>query len=117
MNDYEIIEKFGSHETTLGDVLHGFQTFDRKKWYVFHIRDANNVLWAVDAYWSGDGWDVEANSISNPYGWDAGGEFVSRDPFETLPSSDTLTLGNLDTRLRHLEKLFAPDITRIQKEV
>ena len=39
-----------------------------------------NVLWVVNANWNDDGWNVEANSPSNPNSWNAGNEFVSRNP-------------------------------------
>ena len=49
-------------------------------------------LWAVNANWNGDGWDVEANSISNPNSWNAGVEFVSR--YSLLPRS-TFSVGRV----------------------
>jgi len=39
-----------------------------------------NVLWALNANWNDDGWNVEAYSPSNPNSWNAGNEFVSRYP-------------------------------------
>ncbi len=42
---------------------------------------AHKWLWAVNANWNDDGWNVEANSVDNPNSWNAGNEFVSRYPF------------------------------------
>jgi hypothetical protein len=47
-------------------------------WVVGYARDAEGILWAVGAYWGGDGWSVEASSVGNPGRWDVGSEFVSR---------------------------------------
>ena len=44
------------------------------------------VLWAVNAYWNGDGWNVEANSPDNRNEWNVGNEFLSRYPFLSPPS-------------------------------
>ncbi|MDD3531354.1 MAG: hypothetical protein PHV99_02070 [Candidatus Pacebacteria bacterium] len=47
---------------------------------IFYIRDANNGLWAVNASWHADNgyWDVEADSVTDPNGWRAGSQVVSR---------------------------------------
>ena len=47
---------------------------------IAYIRDANGVLWAVNADWYAgyDGWGVEAYSVEDPYEWFDGGQFVSR---------------------------------------
>ena len=39
-----------------------------------------NVLWAVNANWNADngGWNVEANSVTNPNRWNADNQVVSR---------------------------------------
>ena len=45
---------------------------------IFYIRDADNILWAVRVYWGGDGWDVDASSVGDPYGWDDGDQVFGR---------------------------------------
>jgi hypothetical protein len=57
-----------AHKQAIGDF----------SWTVGYVRDDNDVLWAVDARWFGDGWDVGADSVTDPGSWYAGGEFVSR---------------------------------------
>lgn len=36
------------------------------------------TLWAVNANWNDDGWNVEANSIENPNEWNADNQAFSR---------------------------------------
>ena len=36
------------------------------------------VLRAVNANWNGDGWNVNANEVSNPNAWNAGNQVFSR---------------------------------------
>ncbi len=45
---------------------------------IFYVRDAKGNFWAVNAYWSSDGWYVYANSVMSPNGWDGGYRVVSR---------------------------------------
>jgi|GEM_PF-757151 len=47
---------------------------------IAYIRDKNNVLWAVHAFWNSDhvGWVVEASSVGNPIRWSTDVQFVSR---------------------------------------
>lgn len=47
---------------------------------------AAHKLWAVNANWNGDGWNVNANSIENPNRWNVGNEFVSRYSFLSPPT-------------------------------
>lgn len=54
------------------------QTVGDFSWLVGYARDDDYVLWAVYAYWRGDGWGVEADSVSFPFRCDAGLEFLSR---------------------------------------
>src|SRR3989344_3290660 len=53
---------------------------ERIRWAVQWVVRRMNVLWAVNANWNDDGWNVEANSPSNPNEWNADNEFVSRNP-------------------------------------
>jgi hypothetical protein len=38
-------------------------------------------LWAVNANWNDDGWNVNANSIDNPNDWNADNQVFSRNYF------------------------------------
>ncbi len=44
------------------------------------IRNVNNNLWAVNAYWNAGyrGWSIEAGSVASPYRWVADFRVVSR---------------------------------------
>jgi len=75
--------------TELGDkaklAIQQFKAFlaeNRKssEWFVFYLTGKDGRLWAVDADWNSDddGWNVRANSVENPLGWDAGSRVVSR---------------------------------------
>lgn len=39
------------------------------------------TVWAVNANWNDDGWNVNANPVSNPNEWNAGNHVVSRYSF------------------------------------
>ena len=43
-------------------------------------------LWAVNANWNDDGWNVEANSVDNPNRWNAGNQVMSRYSFLSPPT-------------------------------
>lgn len=45
---------------------------------IFYIRGADDVLWAVSAYWRSGGWYVYANSVEDPDGWFVGNVIFSR---------------------------------------
>ena len=38
----------------------------------------HTALWAVNANWNDDGWNVNANPVSNPNQWNADNHVVSR---------------------------------------
>lgn len=59
----------------LANVFEFLKTADRSKWFIFYIADTN---WAVYAFWSDHGWDVEALSVTSPCEWFGGGLVVSR---------------------------------------
>lgn len=46
---------------------------------IFYIRNTDGVLRAVYVLWGGDGWDVHAYSVEDPFGWGAGSQVFSRD--------------------------------------
>ena len=50
------------------------------------MAQCTRVLWALNANWNDDGWSVEANSPDNPNSWNAGNEFLSRNPFLSPPA-------------------------------
>lgn len=37
-----------------------------------------HAIWAVNANWNDDGWNVNANSVENPNRWNAGNQVLSR---------------------------------------
>jgi hypothetical protein len=86
--DPAIITALGdSHETYLGDLYclltqqhEGEDGLLLTNGYanIFYIRDAEGILWAVNAGWNGGGWRVGANSIDNPDGWNADRQVFSR---------------------------------------
>lgn len=39
------------------------------------------LIWAVNANWNSDGWNVNANSVENPNEWNAGNAVFSRYSF------------------------------------
>jgi hypothetical protein len=45
---------------------------------VGYIRDIEGVLWAVDGFWDGGGWDFEASPLDRPDGWLDVNQFLSR---------------------------------------
>ncbi len=67
---WELLKKQGHGEE--GDlVINGYAN-------IAYIRDTKGTLWAVLARWiAGYGWRVFANSVGNPFGWDAGVQVIS----------------------------------------
>ena len=51
---------------------------------IFYVRDQNNVLRAVYAFWYGGGWNVNASGVSYPVAWIAGNQVFSRNPSGSL---------------------------------
>ena len=45
---------------------------------IFYVRDQADVLRAVDVFWGGGGWDVDALSVLDQYGWLGGSRVFSR---------------------------------------
>ena len=47
---------------------------------IFYIRDTTGTLWAVFCYWysAREYWVVEAYPVTNPDGWAAGRQVISR---------------------------------------
>ncbi len=46
---------------------------------IFYVRDTEGVLWALDVYWSGDGWYFSAYSLESQRDWPAGNQVFSRE--------------------------------------
>lgn len=68
-----------NEETYLAHLWHFFKLRgDKGGWFIFYIRDAEGVLWAVNAFWFGDGWSVGADSVENRNRWRAGDCACSR---------------------------------------
>ncbi len=45
---------------------------------IFYVRDVNGELRAVSVYWYGDGWGVDASSVTYPDGWSGEHRVFSR---------------------------------------
>ena len=79
--DAPIIKALGGEdqvESTLQEMYTVLKSADRKKWYIFYVKDAAGVLRAVSAYWYDDGWNLGAYSVGPPLEWRAGDRVVSR---------------------------------------
>lgn len=79
--DAPIIKSLGGEdlaESTLQEMRTFLRGADRKKWYIFYIKDVNGLLRAVYAYWDDDGWRLNAHSVERPLDWDAESRVVSR---------------------------------------
>ena len=98
MLDKEILAEFKPTEVTTGEIFNFLESAGKNEWYIFYSRGKDNVLWAVNAYWSGDDWDVSAYSVEDSNEWDADDCVASRDSFEikTL-NSDPLILRRLES--------------------
>lgn len=69
---FEMLKR--QHDGREGDLLvNGYAN-------IFYICDKDDTLRAVYAFWDagGGGWFVSAFLVEDPYGWDAGGQVVSR---------------------------------------
>ncbi len=88
--DTPILAELGDKaETTLADLFHllslqangqGGVLLANSYANIFYVRDASGELRAVHACWgagSGD-WDVNADDVAYPYGWNAGFQVFSR---------------------------------------
>lgn len=74
---YEIGEN--NEETFLANLWHFLKLQGEKgRWFVFYIRDANGIPWAVSAYWNGGDWDVDAYSVEYRGRWSVGDCICSR---------------------------------------
>ena len=79
--DPAIITALGGEERVevkLGQFWEFLKTANQSFWYLAYIRDAEHVLWAVDAGWRSDGWAVVARSLGDPNDWFTGFRFLSR---------------------------------------
>ncbi|MEK7099723.1 MAG: hypothetical protein AAB883_01110 [Patescibacteria group bacterium] len=79
--DPAIITELGGEdkvETTLGQFWEFLKTADQTLVYVRHIRDVNDVLWAVRGRWDSGGLNAGTDSLGDPLGWDVGRRFLSR---------------------------------------
>lgn len=79
--DLDIRHELGeeSEETCLAHLWYFLKLQgDKGGWFIFYIRDAEDVLWAVDADWRGDGWGVGAYSVEDRVRWNADGCVCSR---------------------------------------
>ena len=104
MLDSEILAEYRPEEMTLDELSYLLESKEGllTNGYanIFYIRDKENTLWAVSAYWYAvdDGWSVYADSVGSPGRWSADDRVVSRNL--TLRPSDPL---DLETRILTLE--------------
>jgi len=78
--DALILDALGGHdkaEVKLAHVFEFLKMADRNHWFIFYVRDAKGILWAVRAGWGGRGWVVRADSVSGPHRWLVGDVVVS----------------------------------------
>lgn len=78
--DGPIFDALGGRDTARIALAHAYEFLsvaDRTRWYFFYVADAAGALWAIDAYWRDEGWDLEAYSVTYPRGWRGGGCIVS----------------------------------------
>lgn len=107
MNDAAIAKEFAPEPVLLGDVLAYLKQASHSGWYIFYVNDLEGTLWAVDADWSGDGWDVEASPVANPGVWFGGSVVVSRCFSDTQNKTlGTLEFQSLKTRLAKVEAIL-----------
>lgn len=79
--DAPIFAALGGQESAMISLSHVFEflkSADRSRWYFFYVSDVAGDLWALDAYWRDNGWDIETYSVTYPRGWRGGGRVVSR---------------------------------------
>jgi hypothetical protein len=72
------LAKIEKARSALAHTFDYLKTDDRSKWYIFYVADAKGIVWAVSAYWDGDGWYVGADPVSDPDQWRAFNHVVSR---------------------------------------
>ena len=78
MNDIEILAELKPTEVSIEEIVATLKTLDHSVWALFYCKDKNSVLHAVDAYWNGVGWDVDAGAVTSPDTWRAGYLVFSR---------------------------------------
>ena len=65
-------------KTFMAHVHEFLKTADRTKWYLFYITTVSGTVCALYAGWYGDGWYLDAYSVSDPGPWRDGGVVVAR---------------------------------------
>src|SRR3990167_3824255 len=109
MTDKEILNEFKPTEITLGELynfLKSSKTLENNCANIAFIRDDAGTLWAVFASWRSAGrvWDLNADSVEFPIGWDAGRQVLSQAAFGDLTSGnleilpEELTINNVKYR-------------------
>ena len=106
MIDKDILREWKPKEATLGELAWAMKNPEKAEMLmsgyanIFYIRDKINTLWAVRAYWGGDGWVVSVYSVADRGAWPAGSQVLSQVfGFGTLGDSE---LGLLE-RVKELE--------------
>lgn len=116
-----ILSKLKPEETTLGEFLWAIKNhkkiLDDKNHIsnIFYIRDKQNTLWAVFAFfYAGSGyWYANAFSVEDPDAWDAGHRMVSGKFGSELGNSDSRHLesarkiiAGIENQLAELKRLI-----------
>ncbi len=114
MLDEEILKEWRPSKMTLGELAYALKNEVGllKNGYgnIFYIKDKDDTLRAVRAYWSAGsgGWFVSARSVTLSYGWGAGDQVVSRNLTSAKPKD------SLESRLKALED-FKEKVEKIIK--
>lgn len=108
MTDSEIESELKPGLCTLGDVLAILNSKDKTyrdgKWNLFYFGAC-----VVSVRWRGDAWDVRAWARGGR-GWPGGARVFS--PATDRDTEDTLTLQELDTRIKKIETVINPQLLK-----
>ena len=91
MNDEEIKKAYNPSEVSFGEIV-GWMKENNDGWNIFYVKDAKDVLRAVDVDWFGSGWGAGASEVGDPHPWNGGRRVFSRNPLEPLTLNPTWKL-------------------------
>ena len=107
MNDKEISDELKPAPITLAQLFGSLKNLDKNSWYLTYIKDKNNTLRAVHVGRRGDGWHVDACSVSIPHRWGAGCRVFSCNfGTQTLEPSDFITRKEFEEFKAKIEKVI-----------
>ncbi len=70
------------------------------------LYDSAGVLRSVNANWNDDGWNVNANSISNPNRWNAGNQVFSRNCYLSSATQQKFSFGVLFSNRQAVDRFL-----------